>query len=103
MSLTVGTRLRSRVCETEIMVVRPPATDLVLHCGGAPMATFDEEMTPTDVPTPHWDGGSRLGKRYTSVRDDSLEVLVTREGKGTLGDGEGPLSVRESKPLPSSD
>ena len=48
-------------------------------------------------------GGTALGKRYTHPADSSLEVLVTKPGDGTLGDGSTPLVVKESKPLPASD
>lgn len=103
MTLIPGARLRSQVCETEIIMTRPPVAPLVLHCGGAPMVPFEETISAVGAPAVGWDGGSKLGKRYTSAGDDSLEVLVTREGTGTLSDGDNPLLVKESKPLPSSD
>lgn len=103
MTMTPGMRLRSRVCDTEVIVVRLPSADIALHCGGVPMAAFDEEATAGDVPAPGWDTGSKLGKRYTAASDESLEILVTKEGKGTLGDGKSPLVLKEAKPLPSSD
>jgi len=102
MTLTPGLRLRSRVCDTEVIVVRAPSSDIALHCGGAPMAPFDEEVVTTD-PADGWDGGALLGKRYTSSDHEDLEVLVTKEGRGTLGDGTEPLVLKEAKPLPSSD
>jgi hypothetical protein len=102
MTLTPGLRLRSRVCDTEVIVVRVPSSDIALHCGGVPMAAFDEEYTATD-PAEGWETGALLGKRYTATDDEDLEVLVTKEGKGTLGDGTNPLVLKEAKPLPSSD
>lgn len=103
MTLNPGARLRSRVCETEVIVVRPPASDLALSCGGVPMAPFDEDITRDAIPASGWDTGSKLGKRYTAEKDTGLEVLVTKEGKGTLGVDDGPLVLKEAKPLPSSD
>ena len=102
MTVTPGLRLRSRVCTTEVIVVRAPSSDIALHCGGLPMASFDEEITTTD-PADGWDTGALLGKRYTASDDQDLEVLVTKEGKGTLGDGNNQLVLKEAKPLPSSD
>jgi hypothetical protein len=47
-------------------------------------------------------GGTALGKRYVSA-DESLEILCTKAGDGSLGaDGE-LLSLKEAKPLPASD
>ncbi|MFL6022010.1 MAG: hypothetical protein ACJ72O_01605 [Marmoricola sp.] len=102
MTVTPGLRLRSRVCDTEVIVVRAPSSEIVLHCGGTPMATFDEEIATADL-ADGWDTGALLGKRYTATDDEDLEVLVTKEGKGTLGDGTNPLVLKEAKPLPSSD
>lgn len=103
MTVKPGARLRSAVCDTEVIVVRPPAGEIELHCGGVPMVAHDVETTDGDVPAAGWDGGTKLGKRYTSTTDAGLEVLVTKEGKGTLGDGQAPLELKEAKPLPSSD
>ena len=35
--LKAGTRLRSAVCTTEVIVTAAPADDLDVRCGGAPM------------------------------------------------------------------
>ena len=35
--LKTGARLRSTVCDGEVMVVAAPSGDLALTCGGAPM------------------------------------------------------------------
>ncbi|WP_280490057.1 hypothetical protein [Nocardia carnea] len=102
--LKTGSRLRSRACSTEIIVVRVPSTAITLTCGGHPMVAHDS--TGVDgalAPLPDWDSGTVLGKRYTSPNDDSLEVLVTKPGAGTLGDGSAPLIVKGAKPLPASD
>ncbi len=46
--------------------------------------------------------GTQLGKRYIN-EDETLEVLCTKSGDGSLGIGDTPLSVKEAKPLPASD
>jgi hypothetical protein len=100
--LTVGSRWKSSVCETEVVVVRAPAGDQVLGCGGAEMVPHGSDAAHTGVPDPELWGGTLLGKRYG---DDSsgIELLCTKPGAGTLTlDGE-PLPVKGAKPLPSSD
>lgn len=98
--LKPGTRYRSQVCTTEVIVIRP--ADVVLKCGGHPMIELGSDPAPGLRLDPDAAGGSLVGKRYT---DDSgaLEVLVTKAGDGSLADGDGPLVVKEAKPLPSSD
>jgi hypothetical protein len=102
MDLRPGTRLRSQVCATEVVIVRQPSAALALSCGGVPM--IDQASTPADdvVADRGQLDGNLLGKRYT-LDDDPLEVLVTKAGEGTLGAGSQPLVIRGAKPLPSSD
>lgn len=101
--LKSGARLRSQVCPTEVIIVRPGSGSVTLTCGGHPMV--DLKATPAEglTPAPGLDTGSALGKRYTAVDDDQLEVLVTKAGAGTLADGATPLVIKEAKPLPASD
>jgi hypothetical protein len=101
--LKSGARLRSQVCTTEVIVVRPGAGSVSLTCGGAPLV--DLKATPAEGLTAAagLDTGSLLGKRYTAAADEQLEVLVTKAGAGTLGDGDTPLVIKEAKPLPASD
>ncbi len=103
MALKPGTRLRSQVCSTEIIVVRMPAVDIDLRCGGVEMVPVGADVPEGKEPAPGLGTGTLLGKRYTSEADQSLEVLVTKAGAGTLSDGDTPLIPKESKPLPSSD
>jgi hypothetical protein len=99
--ITAGTRLRSQVCSTEVILVRPGAGSVSLTCGGAPMVPLD--ASGTAAPDPQLMTGTQLGKRYTAEADAAFEVLVTKPGDGTVGDGTTPLVVREAKPLPASD
>lgn len=103
MELTPGLRLRSQVCTTEVIVVRPPATMVELTCGGAPLVPLTQDGMTTGTPAHGLDAGTQLGKRYTSDTDGALEVLVTKPGAGTLADGLVPLTMKQAKPLPSSD
>jgi hypothetical protein len=101
--LKPGLRLRSQVCATEVIVVRLPATEIDLRCGGQSMVPVGTEVADPQPPAAGLDTGSQLGKRYTSESDDALEILVTKSGTGTLADGDEILVLKEAKPLPSSD
>lgn len=103
MQLKPGQRLRSQVCTTEVIIVRAPKAELDLECGGRPMVDLAEAVITEAAPAPGLDTGSELGKRYTAPEDESVEVLVTVAGAGTLSAGGTPLVVRATKPLPSSD
>ena len=101
-TLRTGARLRSQVCTTEVIVVRPGAGSVFLTCGGQAMVDL-ADTSEAGTPAAGLDGGSLLGKRYTATADDTLELLVTKAGAGTLGDGDTPLVLKEAKPLPASD
>ena len=47
-------------------------------------------------------GGTALGKRYVDA-SESLEVLCTKAGEGSLSLGDEPMVLKEAKPLPASD
>jgi hypothetical protein len=102
-ALRSGLRMKSQVCGTEVIVIRPGAGSVRLCCGGVPMVERDTEVGAGVVAVPGRLGGSVLGKRYTSPDDESLEVLVTVPGEGSLGDGDADLVVKDAKPLPASD
>lgn len=103
MELKPGARLRSQVCATEVVLVRPPTVEVSLTCGGAALVPLEDEVAAGAMPAVGLDGGNQLGKRYTSERDESMELLVTKAGAGTLADGATPLLVKQAKALPSSD
>jgi hypothetical protein len=100
--LKVGARLRSQVCDTEVIVVRLGDQSVELTCGGHPMLGLGAEPDGTPTPADGFDGGSQLGKRYTAPETD-IELLVTKAGRGTLALGSEPLVLKEAKPLPASD
>jgi hypothetical protein len=97
-----GDHLRSRVCTTEVIVVRAPGVDdTVIACGGEPMAAKDESMTeaagaPADGP------GTLLGKRYAD-EEAGLELLCVKGGSGQLSVAGRALSLKQAQPLPASD
>lgn len=102
MTLKSGVRLKSAVCDAEVIVVRVPRGDIDLRCGGQPLIEMTASGVPGNpIPSGHGEG-SILGKRYTDD-ETGLEVLCTRSGSGSLSVGDVPLAVKGAKPLPSSD
>lgn len=99
--LKPGTRLRSQVDSTEVIVVRPQGDPAVISCGGHPMVAMDgareNDLQPTATSC-----GTKLGKRY-STADGTLELLVTKGGSGDLAVDGAILNVKDAKPLPASD
>ena len=100
--LAVGTRLRSAVCSTEVMVVSAPESDVELTCGGAPMIGIEEQPPEGSTVDPGASEGTAVGKRYTNDAGD-IEVLCTKAGEGSLGVGGETLVPKDAKALPSSD
>ncbi|MFQ5417265.1 MAG: hypothetical protein ACE5FL_09490, partial [Myxococcota bacterium] len=100
--LKAGTRLRSAVCTTEVMIIAAPAEGVEISCGGVAMIAIDAEP-PADVSIDSAAaGGTALGKRYVNEAGD-LEILCTKPGEGSLAVAGTALGVKEAKPLPSSD
>jgi hypothetical protein len=99
-TLKAGSRLKSAVCDTQVMVIAAPAGDVDLTCGGAAMI----EATATGGGTidPEHKNGTQIGKRYVN-EDATLELLCTKPGEGSLAVGGTPLKLKEAKALPSSD
>ena len=93
-----GTKLKSAVCDTEVMVIR--GSGAVVDCGGTPMA----EVRPPErgVINPTFAGGTKIGKRYVDA-DGTVELLCVKPGEGSLTIGGVALVLKEAKPLPSSD
>lgn len=100
--LKAGTRLRSSVCEAEVVVVKAPAGDVDVRCGGHPMLPVGDERPEGLSATPGFDGGLLIGKRYTDASGD-LELLCTKAGTSSLSVGDELLELKDAKPLPSSD
>lgn len=99
-TLKAGGRFKSAVCDTQIMVIKAPAGEHSLNCGGPVM------VGPTDASGGDLDlafaGESLIGKRYVNA-DESLELLCTKGGKGTLVCNGTALEIKQAKQLPSSD
>jgi hypothetical protein len=103
MKLKPGTRLRSQVDGTEVIVVRSPADDVGVACGGQPMIDVAAAPEPGLAAAGGPVAGTQLGKRYTLAGDAAIELLVTKPGKYELSIDGTPLVLKEAKPLPASD
>jgi hypothetical protein len=92
-----GSRLKSRVCDSEVVVIRYGSG--ALTCGGAPLA--DSACEPAEL-DPAQAGGTVMGKRYVDA-GGTVELLCVKPGKGTLALDGAALHLKEAKPLPASD
>ena len=102
MRASVGARLASTVCETEVIVIRAPDGDVDLECGGAPMVAAGSAEAHSGTLEAADGDGTLVGKRYIDS-GHGLEVLCTKSGRGALGVGRSPLTIRPPANLPSSD
>ncbi len=93
-----GTKLKSAVCDTEVMVIR--GGDGEVMCGGAAMS----EQAPAEKAAidPAFAEGTLIGKRYVDS-GGVFELLCVKPGKGSLAIDGVSLQLKEAKPLPSSD
>ena len=93
-----GSKLKSAVCDTEVMVVR--ASDVIVECGGAPMVeTRPAERAAID---PAHAAGTKIGKRYVDAAG-KVELLCVKQGQGSLSIAGVALTTKDAKPLPASD
>jgi hypothetical protein len=97
----VGQQLVSAVDSTAVIVIKAPAGEWTLTCGGAAMVAAGEQA-PAAEPDPSLMGGTQIGKRYVDEAD-TFQVLCTKGGGGTLALDGKPLTIQSAKPLPASD
>ena len=100
-TLKAGSRLKSSVCDTQVMVIATPDGDVDLLCGGVAMVDATADGGGGDV-DPNHKNGTQIGKRYVNEAGD-LELLCTKPGEGSLSVGGEALVLKEAKALPSSD
>jgi hypothetical protein len=103
MKFPIGTRLKSTVDTTEVVVVKAPNTSVDIRCGGSTMVHFTQVAAPaTGRVDPRFEEGTDVGKRY--VHDErGVELLCTKAGNGTLSLGDELFKLKAAKQLPSSD
>ena len=99
--LKPGSRWTSSVCDTEVIGVKGPPDEVELTCGGVTMVAAGEEPAAGALEDSASEG-TLLGKRYVDD-GDTMEVLCTKPGTGSLGADGASLQLKEAKPLPASD
>ena len=104
-NIKVGARLKSNVCDTEVMIIACTDISVSVHCGGEIMidATANKSGGTLD---PAHAAGTLLGKRYVNATNSSvgkIELLCVKAGKGSLAVNGEVLVLKDAKPLPSSD
>lgn len=100
--LKLGSRHKSAVCETQVMVIRAIAEPADLCCGGVSMIEMNADAPSGAALDPGFAGGSLIGKRYIDAAD-KIELLCTKGGRGSLSLGPDAFEVKQAKALPSSD
>ena len=100
-TIKVGARLKSNVCDTEVMIISCADSSVTIHCGGAPMLDATAAKTNASLDPAHG-AGTLLGKRYVNTAG-KIELLCVKAGKGSLAVNNEALVLKDAKPLPSSD
>jgi hypothetical protein len=98
--LKIGGRLKSAVCDGEVIVVAAPKVPVNLTCGGVPMS--EAAANPRATLAAEHAGELRIGKRY-ATEDASVEVLCVKGGAGALAVGGIVLAEKSAKKLPKTD
>ena len=101
-TLKTGARLKSAVCDGEIMVVAAPSGDVDLTCGGAPMIDASSGESAGGEIHPDHAVGIAMGKRYINEAE-TLEVLCVKAGDGGLAADGALLLQKDTKKLPKTD
>jgi len=106
--LKPGSRWRSAVCDTEVVVVRAPAGPVTFRIGGAGVFPADAGRDGPSrdrggaQPDAALAGGTLLGKRYADEAT-GLQVLCVKPGDGTITVDGRPAAVVTPRQLPASD
>jgi hypothetical protein len=101
-AIKAGGRFKSAVCETQVMVIKAPASEFALSCGGVDMLGTGATAPASAALDSAHAAETLIGKRYVNA-DESLELLCTKGGKGSLALDGVALQVKQAKQLPSSD
>ncbi|MDR3419403.1 MAG: hypothetical protein P4L83_24760 [Nevskia sp.] len=101
-ALKAGAKLKSAVCDTQLMVVKAPAGEYQLSCGGVEMLVGTATAAEGLKLDPSQAGGTLIGKRYVDA-EEKIEMLCTKGGQGSLVLNGVAMQVKQAKQLPSSD
>src|SRR3984957_20755065 len=93
-----GQQLVSAIDSTAVIVIKAPAAECTVTCGGVAMATAGEPVTAAE-PDPAQLAGTQIGKRYVDEAD-TIQLLCTKAGQGTLALDGNPLRFRRPSRCP---
>ena len=96
--MKVGTKLRSVVGTTEVVVTRAPSAEVTLSCAGSSLAEDGAGAESSSGA----DSDILLGKRYVD-ETSGIELLCSKPGPGPLQVDGRELVIKGAKPLPASD
>jgi len=99
MALKPGLRLKSVVCDAELMIIKAADGDN-LTCGGESLS--DEAPAEKAAGNSDQMNGCVIGKRYVNEAQ-TIEVLCIKSGDGSLYYNGDELMTKDTKKLPSSD
>lgn len=102
MELKPGSRWKSAVCDTEVVVVRAVKDPAELQCGGQPMVAHNAEKPAGLAMSADFAAGTAAGKRFAD-EVSGLEILCTKGGAGSLSIDGRAIGAKEAKKLPASD
>jgi hypothetical protein len=102
MDLKPGSRWKSAICDTEVVVVRSAPMPIVLECGGHHMVPYAAARPLGLVPAEGLASGTQAGKRFAD-ETSGLELLCTKGGAGSMSIDGRPIGAKEAKKLPASD
>ena len=93
-----GTKLKSAVCDTEVMVIRGERR----HRRMRRCPWWKNGPLTHGALNPDFAAGTLIGKRYVDPAG-AVELLCVKPGKGSLSIGGVALQTKDAKTLPSSD
>jgi hypothetical protein len=102
MKLRAGQKLQSAISDVQVVVVRAPAAEVEVGCGGTPVVAEGQASDGTAQIDAADTDGPQLGKRYAD-EELGIELLCVRGGAGALTVNGRTLAVKNAKPLPASD
>ena len=95
--MKAGTKLKSAVCDTEVVVIRGAA-----RSWSAAVCPWSSKRRRSAADQPAFAQRHKIGKRYVDAAG-TLELLCVKAGQGSLSIAGVALQLKEAKPLPSSD
>jgi hypothetical protein len=102
MEIKPGSRWKSAVDSSEVVVVRPPKDQVTLECGGHSMVPIGTDVPEGLVLASAFSAGTSIGKRYTDM-ESGIELLGSKAGQSSLSVNGRAVTLKEAKPLPASD